>query len=100
MRGRLAHQTEIGGADIQRFEQLRPRLKLDPRHRPPERRELPLEDATLLQEDEVAGPFLKRNTECLAIRLRARNEAADAENESRCQHLKTATIDHGPIALL
>src|SRR6266566_8587922 len=44
------------------------------------------------------APFLQSNTECLAVGLRTWSQAADAEHEPRCQHLKIATIDHALIA--
>src|SRR6266702_5357479 len=93
----LAHQTEVRGTHVEGFEELRSGLKLRPCHRPSERREFALKNAALLQEDEISGSFLQSNAECLAVGLRSWSQAADAEYEPRCQHLKIATIDHGEV---
>jgi hypothetical protein len=43
---------------------------------------------TLLQEDEIAGPFLQSNTEGFSVGLRTWSQATDAKGEPRCQQLK------------
>jgi hypothetical protein len=86
---RLADIAEVDGADIQSFQQLRPRRKLGPFDGDAQRREPFFERTVRLQQHERIGGFLITDAEFLGVRLGGKSGRGDdgqRGGSERCAH--------------
>ncbi|CAM2160384.1 hypothetical protein PT2222_70367 [Paraburkholderia tropica] len=94
-RRRFAHVTEIDRADVQAFEQLRPRRELVPRQLDAERREALFERAVRLEQHQRARGLLIADAELIGLKFGPGGQRGACERGAQRGEYGTAAVESG-----